>query len=58
MKVEARYGAVGGIFPGATRFYVTHGSSSVRYGDTYSYNTVESSWFKGTCTDCYVVECY
>eukprot|EP00041_Stephanoeca_diplocostata_P024637 m.630443 g.630443 ORF g.630443 m.630443 type:complete len:556 (-) comp22566_c0_seq2:454-2121(-) len=48
---EARYGAAGGIFGPDDLLYVSHGFSSVRYSDSFTFNLTTNTWttiFDGT----------
>lgn len=47
VKPAYRYGAVGGIYPNTSRFYVTQGTSDSRHhGDMLMYATEERGWYQ------------
>ncbi|KAK6191787.1 hypothetical protein SNE40_003381 [Patella caerulea] len=50
---EPRYGAAGGIYAnGGEQLYVALGFSTVRYHNTYSYDTRQLRWHLEYCRDC------
>ena len=39
---EARYGAAGGIYPGESLLWMTHGFADIRYSNTFTYDLIDA----------------